>query len=146
MDPKAEIYPRGSKQQNIVHAVALISAVLAVLSAVVVVYVLCDHSLHGQGIVAGLAAFWLIWPPLWFFYEYFRLYRTVAVPDSFEMFKHGQQVSVAIWAGISLTLTGLAASDFVRPTEATLICKPMTNSGNTPDVFDCRRKSNDNGK
>ncbi|HEX7912508.1 MAG TPA: hypothetical protein VF534_31075 [Paraburkholderia sp.] len=146
MDPKAPIYRAGSKQQHVVYAVALVSAILAVLTFVAVVYVLYASPSYGQGLVTGLAAFWVIWPPLWFYYEYFWLYRSAAAPDSFEMFKHGQQVAVAIWAGISLTLSGLAASDFVRPGQLTLECKSSVHTSGESAVFSCHRQLSDESK
>ncbi|MFO1351086.1 MAG: hypothetical protein U1F68_10610 [Gammaproteobacteria bacterium] len=45
-------------------------------------------------------AFWTIAPPLWFFIEYFWLFKRFSDPDKLELFKHGQQVSASIWAGV----------------------------------------------
>jgi hypothetical protein len=143
MKPQAPIYRPDSWQQDAVHTVAKVSAVLAVLTLAAVVWVLWTRPSYGQGLVAGLAAFWVIWPPLWFFYEYFWLYRAVGEPDSFELFKHGQQVSVAIWAGISLTLSGLAASDFVKHEQMTLECTSSVGAVGASEVFSCvQRTSN----
>jgi hypothetical protein len=115
MNPKDPIYLRDSKQQKIVHVVTIVSAILATLTAGAVVYILWNRPPHIEGLVAGLAASWGDWPRIWFFYDYFWLYRAAAAPDSFDLFKHGQQTAIAIWAGISLALGGLASSDFVKP-------------------------------
>lgn len=143
MDPTAPIYRLGSKQQVAVYAVASVSAALVVATLAVVIYILLTHPIHGQAIVVGLTAFWVIWPPLWFFFEYFWLYRSAAAPDSFELFKHGQQAAIAIWAGISLTLSGLVASDFLKPAELALVCTSTAKAGSASEVFVCHQTPQD---
>ncbi len=143
MNPKRSIYLSDSREQKIVYVAAVISLILAVLSFGAVAWILLTdpHASYAQGFIASLAAFWVIWPPIWFFYEYFWLYREAAVPDSFELFKHGQQTAVAIWAGISLTLGGLASSDFVKPKESELICTPLIGQDGTTKLFNCHQGS-----
>lgn len=63
-------------------------------------------------LIVGLAAFWAISPPLYFWYEYHFVYlKFEPNMDYFDRFKYGQQVSIAIWAGVAVTLGALAASD-----------------------------------
>lgn len=45
-------------------------------------------------------AFWTIGPPLWFWLEYFWLFKCYGDPTMLEEFKHGQHVSTSIWAGV----------------------------------------------
>lgn len=45
-------------------------------------------------------AVWAIGPPFWFWFEYFYLFKNYGNPGDFEEFKHGQQVSASIWAGV----------------------------------------------
>ena len=54
---------------------------------------------------------WLVGPPVWFWYEYYFLYLELGVQDAFEEFKYGQQLSVAIWVGVSIFLFALVSSE-----------------------------------
>ena len=45
-------------------------------------------------------AFWTLGPPIWFWFEYFWLFKSFGDPAKLEEFKHGQQVSASIWAGV----------------------------------------------
>ena len=45
-------------------------------------------------------AFWTLGPPIWFWFEYFWLFKSFGDPARLEEFKHGQQVSASIWAGV----------------------------------------------
>ena len=45
-------------------------------------------------------AFWTIGPPVWFWFEYFWLFKQYSKPEHLEIFRHGQQVSASIWAGV----------------------------------------------
>lgn len=61
-----------------------------------------------------LAILWAVVPPIWFWFEYFFVYKSCGDPNAFEAFKHGQQLTVAIWAAVTLALTGLASSDHFK--------------------------------
>jgi hypothetical protein len=52
---------------------------------------------------------------VWFWYEYFFLYKAHGQNDTLELFKYGQDVGKAVWAGVVATLVALAASDVVKP-------------------------------
>lgn len=63
-----------------------------------------------------VGALWAAGPPLWFWYEYHYLFKTLA-PDtqgSLDAFKHGQQLSVAIWAGVLAFLYAYASSNHFK--------------------------------
>jgi len=58
-----------------------------------------------------LGAVWAVAPPVWFWYEFFFLFRVLGDPAGFEHFKYGQQVAVAIWAGIAIATFAFASSE-----------------------------------
>jgi uncharacterized membrane protein len=82
-------------------------------------------ALRSQAVAGSLAAAWLIGAPLWFWYEYFFIYRAVGggQQDSFEFFKHGQQLAAAIWAGLAASLGAFAASDYAQPVSDSYECR-----------------------
>jgi len=48
---------------------------------------------------------WTVVPPIWFWYEYWFIYlkgyhSDETVPENFELFKYGQDVSAKIWLAI----------------------------------------------
>lgn len=58
---------------------------------------------------------WTVFPPLWFWYEYFFLFKTFGKhenPHAFDLFKHGQQTSRAIWAGVLACMAAIAAAKY----------------------------------
>jgi 4-hydroxybenzoate polyprenyltransferase len=60
-------------------------------------------------------AVWAIAPPVWFWFEYFTVYLRWGKPESFDLFKYGQQVAAAIWAGsCDAGLCGQRALDLKR--------------------------------
>ena len=69
---------------------------------------------------AGLLGFWVLAPPIWFWYEYFFLYSSYApvapaTKPLLEDFKHGQDQSAKIWLALVTLLFGLYfGKDLVR--------------------------------
>lgn len=62
-------------------------------------------------------AFWTIGPPLWFWLEYFWLFKCYGNPTMLEEFKHGQHVSTSIWAGViafMIFTTGFDVMDVLK--------------------------------
>lgn len=57
---------------------------------------------------------WAVLPPIWFWLEYFYVYRVYGLPDTLELFKYGQDVAKAIWAGVLTGLIAFAASDATK--------------------------------
>jgi hypothetical protein len=78
---------------------------------------------NAQQTLLKLAGIWAIAAPIWFSLEYFLLYRNWAEDGSWELFKHGQQVSVAVWAGIAASLFAAGSSDLVKPRKQGNDCK-----------------------
>jgi hypothetical protein len=98
--------------RRVVHRVAWISACALIATLVVAVYGWKWKCLE---LIVGLASFWAVLPPVYFWYEYHFIYRRYETNlDTFERFKYGQQLSVAIWAGLALTLGALASSDHFK--------------------------------
>lgn len=48
---------------------------------------------------------WVIGPPIWFFLEYFFLFKSHGAPGTFDQFKYGQELASKIWLGIVTLLT-----------------------------------------
>ena len=58
---------------------------------------------------AGILAFWVLAPPLWFWLEYFFFFKDTPCGDrgAFDMFKHGQDQAAKIWLALITVLLGL---------------------------------------
>ena len=123
LDPKAPIYPPGARARKIVRRAAYFS-IACVLGTVVVVGYAWAGGTYGLPILYGTIGLWAIGPPIWFWREYFYLYRAEGEPDTLELFKYGQDVSKAIWAGVLAALIAFAASDAAKPpsSKCTLEC------------------------
>jgi len=66
----------------------------------------------------ALATCWAILPPVWFWYEFYGLHRFSDFKEgnpartNFEKFKHGQQLSAAVWLGVLTVLAGTISHAF----------------------------------
>ena len=119
LDPKAKFYA-APNATPIAVPVALVFSILFLLATVAVVY--CSWG--GQVGIVPLYVFiglWTVGPPVWFWFEYFCLYRKYGAPDTLELFKYGQDLSKAIWAGVLAGLIAFAASDAVKPSPSTKV-------------------------
>lgn len=65
-----------------------------------------------------LIALWAILPPVWFWIEYFFIYRLNGVPGTLEFFKYGQQTAAAIWAGTLAVLLAFGAGSGILRTHS----------------------------
>jgi hypothetical protein len=121
LDPKTQTYPAPNATPIAVQ-VAFVVSILLLIATFVVVY--CSWG--GQRSIVPLytfIGFWAVGPPVWFWFEYFCVYRKHGDPDTLELFKYGQDVSKAIWAGVLAGLIAFAASDAVKPsTKGTIEC------------------------
>jgi hypothetical protein len=52
------------------------------------------------GALAVLTFVWAVLPPIWFWFEHWFLYSPYGDKEAFAQFRHSQQLSAAIWAGI----------------------------------------------
>jgi hypothetical protein len=112
-DPTASLYKDASaaKQVAITGIVGVILTVATIALAVVVIVSLPSWS---QLAMLLLAAAWGIGGPMWFFFEYFFIYRKSGAPNSWELFKHGQQLSGAVWVALTASLIVVGTSDLIK--------------------------------
>jgi hypothetical protein len=61
-----------------------------------------------------LAVAWGVWPPAWWWFEYFFIFPKYYTQEKFEAFKHGAQASLGIWAPIAVGLFAYASSDVFK--------------------------------
>lgn len=126
LNPKTDIYEADGKRIQV--RAFKVSLAALVGTAAAVLFLLTDVRTYSQVFILSLAAAWAIGAPSWFFYEYFYVYRKHAAPGSWELFKHGQQVGIAIWAGLTATLYALGTSDIVKPDVPRYECKALDSS------------------
>ena len=55
---------------------------------------------------AVLLVIWIVGPPVWFWYEFFYLYKRANNPEDWDRFKHGQDQSAKIWLALVTVLFG----------------------------------------
>ncbi|GAA0852822.1 hypothetical protein [Aliiglaciecola litoralis] len=59
-----------------------------------------------------IGTFWVIGPPVWFFIEYFFIFRRFGNPQAKEELKRGQELASKIWAGVIIILTAIFTDTF----------------------------------
>jgi hypothetical protein len=126
-DPTAPLYRDLKTQFKIATAGKLGVALtfLTILGGIAVIAIVaCSNGPNkwAQPAVLALAAAWGICGPMWFFYEYFFIYRAKGAADSWELFKHGQQLSATVWVALTATLTAVGTSDFIKGTQESYKC------------------------
>lgn len=111
--PLAMEYYRCAKPKAICENAAIVGATALIFT---VVLALCAWQLTAVSYIVSLAVGWVIVPPIFFFYEYHFLFRNreYGVARNLEKFKYGQQVSIAIWAGIAVSLVALSNADHFK--------------------------------
>lgn len=130
IDPSMRIFKEDSKAERISGSVVVLSIVLFIATLI-----LCGVAImkapYWSLVVSALAFFWAVSAPAWFWYEYFFLYRKDGEKGSFDLYKHGQQVSIAIWAGLAVSLGALANSDLFKEKEfsSKAVQGPTANAG-----------------
>ncbi len=112
LDPKKSVFRSEEPRPKRVIRIAITVSLLAVAATLGVVI----YSINAKDVVPLYFAIglWAIGPPAWFWYEYYWLYRKYGEPDTLELFKYGQDVSKAIWAGVLAGLIALAVSGAVK--------------------------------
>jgi hypothetical protein len=106
--PSNRIYKKNSKGSKTVKNISIIAIVCFVFT---IGLVLCSWWSQKVGILYILFGLWAIITPFWFWWEFFFLYRKYGTANSLDLFKHGQQVSGALWAGLLACLIALATSE-----------------------------------
>lgn len=112
--------------------VAAIAALFALASLAVAAKAWCSAEV---GWIYAVIPLWILGPPIWFWCDYFLIYRKYGDPDAFDSFKHAQQISLAIWAAVALLLAGLASADHFkteRKGSAAYLCKDERVQASTP--------------
>ena len=117
LDPKLPLYRSGSWAARTVTLAGILGVFITLVSIALAVSVVWPppRRENAQAILFALAGVWGVGGPMWFFSEYFFIYRRAGTAGSWEQFKHGQQVSAAIWAGLSVSLAALGVSDLAKP-------------------------------
>jgi H+/Cl- antiporter ClcA len=74
---------------------------------------------------------WIFVPPVWFWYEYFFLYRVIPEAEKdkpeIEHYKHGVDVASKLWLALVTVLLGLYfGKDFSREPVPTPSCTPQS--------------------
>ena len=123
VDPQLDVYPAGTPQRKTIDRMSVVAPALAVITILLSLAIAASDCPNGKAVVFGLAAAWAILPPCWFLYDFLYLYKRVGKPETWETFKHGQQLAVALWAGLTASLGVLGASDFVKSTKTEMTCK-----------------------
>lgn len=113
IDPSTRVFKKNSKADNLITVVGIGSAILFGLTIILaIISIFVGKPLQWLVVIMGLL--WAVGAPAWFWYEYFFLYRIDGLPGTLELYKHGQQVSIAIWAGLAVSLGALASSDIFK--------------------------------
>ena len=123
LNPRLNTYQDYNYKVCIFHWVMVIASVL--LAGCTICFVTAAWNSSNPKNVHIFAAIWAIAPPICFWVEYFCFYRKYGKRGTLELFKHGQQLAGAIWAGIAISLVALGSSDHFKQPEAPPIIKPI---------------------
>lgn len=116
-----QVYKKGTSEQLIVKCVGILSAALAIGTTVFIFVTIGNwqqYTSHQNPpgdilkMLMALTAVWAIAPPVWFWIEYWWLFRAQDHSDgsALEYFKTGQDNSKAVWAAFVLVLGALLTS------------------------------------
>jgi hypothetical protein len=90
-----------------------------------------DMASHIKVLQAFVLLIWVIGPPIWFWYEYYFLYRKLGPPSNgplkqrLDEYKHGVDVSSKIWlALVTVLLAMYFGKDFARDSSPPAPCVP----------------------
>jgi hypothetical protein len=122
--PDAAIYTDEKTVRKVYKAGVIGVTLTGITILVAIILLLLPAGPWTQPFMLLMAAAWAIGGPAWFFYEYFFIYRSKGAADSWELFKHGQQVSAAVWVALTASLAAVGNSDFVKPAGIAYSCKP----------------------
>jgi hypothetical protein len=124
VDPLKPIFDDSTPRGKLMWLPVLIAIVALTATGCIAYHALSNTATHSaQPALLGLAAAWAVGAPTWFFVEYYFFYKKAAAPDSWELFKHGQQVAIPVWAGIAAALYAVGTSDLAKKdSEAQVTC------------------------
>ncbi|MEM1178347.1 MAG: hypothetical protein AAGM22_08390 [Acidobacteriota bacterium] len=104
--PRREIYE--PEIRPVVWTAGVTAILLLALTACLAISAIGDRQIDP---LLGAIGVWTIVPPVWFWGEYFFLYRKHGKPGTLDLFKYGQQVSGAVWLAVLALLTILANAE-----------------------------------
>jgi hypothetical protein len=117
VNPTAEIMsPSNWFSRNYQYITAALSVALLVPTLIMVP--IAWNSANAVTIYV-LLFLWAFLPPIAFWLEHFAIYRNWGRPGTFELYKHGQLVSAAAWAGMLAALIAIGSSDRFKQNPAT---------------------------
>jgi hypothetical protein len=73
------------------------TAMAAISGIILIVTIIATITSSERDILFLHLVGWTVLPPTWFSLEYHCIYKKYGLPDSFEAFKHGQDVSAKVW-------------------------------------------------
>jgi hypothetical protein len=103
--------PRNWVLRNYQYLASALAVVLLVTTAMLVPFA---WNTNNPVVIYVLLFLWAFLPPFAFWCEHFFIYRNWGLPGTFELYKHGQQVSGAIWAGVVAALFAVGNSDHFK--------------------------------
>jgi len=110
-------------QWNPAHGILTVAASVAVIAAAasvgLAIWGWCSVNVN---LIYLVLPFWIVGPPIWFWFDYFKVYRRYGDPEAFDSYKHGQQISIAIWAAFALLFAALASADHFKTKPSQLCC------------------------
>jgi len=122
-NPSAPIFDSSRPRGKLMWLPKLAAGVAIPGTFALVAYAFLGPRGNTQTILFCLAAAWAICAPGWFFIEYHYFYREApGGEDSWELFKHGQQLAIAVWAAFAATLYALGSSDIAKPPKELIEC------------------------
>jgi hypothetical protein len=122
VDPRKPIFDDSKPRGKLMWLPGLIAVVALTITGCVSYCALSNTALRSaQPALLGLAAAWAVGAPTWFFVEYYFFYKKAPAPDSWELFKHGQQVAIPVWAGIAAALYAVGSSDLAKKDSGTQV-------------------------
>ena len=115
VNPLLPIYD-DSKTRGKLMWIPVIMAIVALSATGCIAYSALSNTAvrSAQPALLSLAAAWAVGAPMWFFIEYYFFYKKAAAPDSWDLFKHGQQVAIPVWAGVAAALYAIGSSDLAK--------------------------------
>ena len=131
-DPTKPLYSKPAIVSR-VYRIGRFGVLLTILTIAALAYFVTSSATHWtQSWVLAFAAAWGIGGPMWFFYEYFFIYRVHGTGESWDLFKHGQQLSGAVWVALTAALVLFGNSDYVKPEVRSFRCLLDNSQTDTP--------------
>jgi hypothetical protein len=119
IESRADQQGRSNPAHGILTVAASVAVIGAAASVGLAIWSWCSVNVT---LIYLVLPFWIVGPPVWFWFDYFKVYRRYGDPEAFDSYKHGQQISIAIWAAFALLFAALANADHFKTKAPTLCC------------------------